>query len=66
MTAEFKKNGCIYFSRSNNCQACVYSQILMNVRKPTTAVLMLFAIIPMVHTTAHANLDTMETELVAT
>ena len=26
---------------------------------------MLFAIIPRVHTTAHANMDTMETELIA-
>jgi len=35
-------------------------------RKPTTAVLMLFAIIPRVHTTARANLDTMETDKIAT
>ena len=43
-----------------------FFQILMSVlRKPTTVVLMLFAIIPRVHTTAHANLDTMETELIA-
>ena len=38
-------------------------QILMNVlQKPTIAVLMPFAVIPRVHTTARANLDTKGTE----
>ena len=38
-------------------------QILMNVlHKPTIAVLMPFAVIPRVHTTARANLDTKGTE----
>ena len=47
-------------------QACVYFQILMSaLRKHTTVVLMLFALILMVHSTAHINLDTMETELIA-
>jgi len=42
-------------------------QISMNVlQKPTIAVLMPFAIIPMAHTTARANLDTKETERTAT
>ena len=41
-------------------------QIWMNVlQKPTIAVLMPFAIIPRVHTTARANLDTMGTERIA-
>ena len=41
-------------------------QILMNVlQKPIIAVLMPFAIIPRVHTTTRANLDTMETERTA-
>jgi len=34
-------------------------------REPTIAVLMLFVIIPRVHTTARAKLDTMETEGIA-
>ena len=34
-------------------------------KTPTVAVSMLFAAIPRVHTTAHANLDTMETEIIA-
>ena len=63
---KFVKNGFVYSSRSTDSQSCVYFQILMSVlRKPTTAVLKLFAIIPRAHTTAHANLDTMETELIA-
>ena len=33
--------------------------------KSTTVVLMLFAIIPMVHTSARAKLVTMETEIIA-
>ena len=38
-------------------------QILMNVlQKPTIAVLMPFAVMPRVHTTARANLDTKGTE----
>ena len=43
-----------------------FPQILMSVlRKHTPAVLMLFALIPRVHTTARANLDTMKTEKIA-
>ena len=34
-------------------------------RKPTIAVPMLFAIIPVVHTTARVKLETMETERIA-